>query len=216
MAWPQTILNTLMLYKYDSTIFDGFRVPGDIDKNTVIDAILTRTADLSVIYTSPEYIKNMIMLWTNKNFSVWNELYKTLHYDYNPIHNYDRTEDGWDTLDGKQKETRDLTNVDDYSRDLQDASNNLDKIAAFNEGLADHGAQSGTINYTGTSKDTKKDTGTIDNKTDNINHHYLRAFGNIGVTTTKELIQAQRELVQFNLIDFIVDDYMTNFCVMVY
>lgn len=216
MGYHDATLSTLMLYKYDNTLFDYFTVPDGMDKQNVIDSILLETAEMSVIYTAPIALKETIGIWSRKNFDVWNELYKTLHYEYNPIHNYDRTEEGEDILDGKEKETRNLTNTDDYSRNLQDTSDTLNKVAAFNEGLADSNASHSDVDYTGTSKDTKTDTGTIDNKTDNTNKHYLRAYGNIGVTTTQKMIEEQRDIVQFNLTDYIVTDYKKNFCVAVY
>ena len=40
--------------------------------------------------------------------------------------------------------------------------------------------------------------------------------GNVGVTTTQQMIQSQRDVVQFNVIDHIIQDFITRFCVMVY
>lgn len=216
MAWRNAIISTLMLYQYDHTLFEGFLVPGDMVKETVVDTILSETAELSVIYPSPSGLKEMIRLWTKKNFNVWDELWKTLHYEYNPIHNYDRTEEGLDTLDGKAVETRDLTNRDEFERNLQDNGSNLTQVAAFNQGLADSNKNVGEVTYSGNTVDTKRDTGNVTDKTDNVNNHFLRAYGNIGVTSTQELIQQQRDLVQFNLTDYILNDYKSTFCVLTY
>lgn len=40
--------------------------------------------------------------------------------------------------------------------------------------------------------------------------------GNIGVTATQDLIQKQREVVQFNIYDFIAESFKKEFCLMVY
>lgn len=40
--------------------------------------------------------------------------------------------------------------------------------------------------------------------------------GNIGVTATQDLIQKQREVVQFNVYDFIAESFKKEFCLMVY
>lgn len=40
--------------------------------------------------------------------------------------------------------------------------------------------------------------------------------GNIGVTTTQQMIREQREIVQFNLYQFITESFKQNFCVMVW
>lgn len=244
MGVRNAILSTLALYKWDNSIFDRFRVPGDLVKQDVVDSILLKTAEMSVIYSSPYSLKNMIGLWTNKNFSVWKELWDTTQYEYNPIWNYDRTEESTDTHTGNTLETRDLTKHSDYERDLNDSAritteedakeknetqlNN--QVAAFNEGLADSTAShqvddrsvdrgittNNNVDQTGTTNTTDTDEGTIRDDRDLTDKHEMRAYGNIGVTTTQDMINQQRELVQFNLIDYIVDDYMQNFCVMVY
>lgn len=40
--------------------------------------------------------------------------------------------------------------------------------------------------------------------------------GNIGVTTTQQMIEAERELVKFNIYDFIIDSFKARFCILVY
>ena len=40
--------------------------------------------------------------------------------------------------------------------------------------------------------------------------------GNIGVTATQDLIQKQREVVQFNIYDFIAESFKKEFCLMIY
>lgn len=55
---------------------------------------------------------------------------------------------------------------------------------------------------------TTKDRG--ENKTVTIRQ------GNIGVTSTQSLIQEERELDKFSTIDYIIDDFRFNFCLLVY
>ena len=40
--------------------------------------------------------------------------------------------------------------------------------------------------------------------------------GNIGVTTTQSMIQEEREVVQFNVINYIIDSFKQRFCLLVY
>ena len=40
--------------------------------------------------------------------------------------------------------------------------------------------------------------------------------GNIGVTTTQEMIKQEREIVNFDIVDIIVKEYINEFCIMVY
>lgn len=46
--------------------------------------------------------------------------------------------------------------------------------------------------------------------------HEMRAHGNIGVTTTQEMIKQEREVDMFNLYDIIIADFKAKFCILVY
>ena len=48
-----------------------------------------------------------------------------------------------------------------------------------------------------------------------ITHSYTE-YGNIGVTTTQQMLQAQRDLAMFNIFDLITKDFIKQFCIMVY
>lgn len=41
-------------------------------------------------------------------------------------------------------------------------------------------------------------------------------WGNIGVTTTQQMIDEQRRVVQFNLTDHIISDFKNRFCILIY
>ena len=43
-----------------------------------------------------------------------------------------------------------------------------------------------------------------------------RIHGNIGVTSSQQLIQSEREVAEFCMVDYIVNDFISRFCVMVY
>ena len=74
----------------------------------------------------------------------------------------------------------------------------------------------GTITdaHTGTITDARvidrdtSDTGTIST--------YRTEQGNIGLTSTQDLIKAQREVVQINMMDIIIHDFIDRFCLKIY
>lgn len=52
---------------------------------------------------------------------------------------------------------------------------------------------------------------------DDENREYTRKEqGNIGITTTQQMIREEREVDKFNLMDYIIDSFMQRFCLMVY
>lgn len=248
MAYRNAIISALALYHANESLFQYFALPEGLDKQTCIDTILIETADMSVVYTNPNKLMEMIGIWTNKNFQVWQKLYDSTQFDYNPIWNYDRHEEGTDNYDDKFNHTQNYNKTskttEDYERNLnektkfnstgnnsyEDETNN--EVSAFNEGLTpkektnQSGSGNNTVNndnnidQTGTTNNTINNTDTINdtvgNTTDHNSEHTLRGWGNIGVTTTQQMITQEREVVQFNVIDYIVNDFKKTFCIMVY
>ena len=44
----------------------------------------------------------------------------------------------------------------------------------------------------------------------------IRRTGNIGVTSSQQLIEAEREVADFNMVEFITDSFKKRFCIMIY
>ena len=80
--------------------------------------------------------------------------------------------------------------------------------------IGNQGTQTGTIGNQGT------DTGTIGNQgteTGTVGvSESIRAVGNIGVTTTQQMIEQERNVVQFNVMDYIINEYKNQFCIQIY
>lgn len=87
-------LSPLGLYNWDNTIFDLMQLPEELDRDVLIKNILYSTAELEVLYPNPVVFKNLVGLWSAKNIDVWQRLYNTTQYEYNPIENYNRYEEG--------------------------------------------------------------------------------------------------------------------------
>lgn len=223
-----SLLTVEGLYNYDNTLFDGFNVPEGLVKQIAIDAILMQTRELEILYPDFTYMKNRITIWSNKYQINWKKLYDTTVLEYNPIENYDRMEDWTDTDDetstSARDNTRNTTNTvkSTSTNEIMNNVNVTDQNTAFNAGLADHAKQitdgDTTENVSITNTETGKDT-----ENENVNggrtgRHTKtgRAHGNIGVTTSQQMIQSERDLVVFNLYDVIAESFIENFCLMVY
>ena len=87
-------MSPLGLYRWDETIFDLMQIPEALDKPTLIDNLLSETAELEVLYPNPVVFKNLVGVWSAKQIDIWNRLYATTQYEYNPIENYNRYETG--------------------------------------------------------------------------------------------------------------------------
>ena len=276
-------LSPLGLYNWDSTVFDLMQIPEALDRDTLVKNLLAETAELEVLYPNPVVFKNLVGVWSAKQIDIWNRLYSTTQYEYNPIENYDRHETGSDSgtgstthsgTDGRTeaittggKDTLDMTRRDggtevvdtEYSNEQggEDKVTGTDKkghwIAGFNsqgsgsdDGLVkqtrDQDDASTTTEYGKTEEGTGSTTTTFGKtetnkdettygKTENVQEtktygeqiqttsgglHELRAHGNIGTTTTQQMIREQRSIELFNLYDIIIEDFKMRFCILVY
>ena len=233
----KTLFSILSMYKYDSSIFDDFEVPSGIDKDLLVDNLIVELAPLEILYSDPEFMKFAINAWSSKEFEKWQELYNTTQYEYDAIENFNRTEVSTDT------ETRNLLNVENEERDftvtngetvvidseVNNSGNDVvsEEVAGFNsEDLNDskadtttYGSKSESDNTTttdqegtdkGTSSNIKTDSGTVTNGRES------NFKGNIGVTTTQQMIQQQRDVVEFNIYDYIIGSFKRRFCLMLW
>lgn len=94
-------LSPLGLYNWDNSIFDLMQIPSELDRNTLVQNLLAETAELELLYPNPVVFKNLVGVWSAKQIDIWNRLYATTQYDYNPIENYNRYETGSDSGTGR-------------------------------------------------------------------------------------------------------------------
>lgn len=222
-------LSILGLYQREPTLFDELELPGSMNKDVLIDNILYEAATLEAYYPDPNFMKFMIGRWSFMNQSVWQKLYDTTVLEYNPIFNYDRTEE-WSeneqmldkrTLAGTERET----STDNSSGEIRSSGTVQSELNVSGYNESSYVPREQTIEtpdtLTSNTSETdkivsidKNDTENMDRKRDNIRTG--RAFGNIGVTTTQQMIQQERETVLFNMYKVITDSFIERFCLMIY
>lgn len=221
----RAILSILGLYQYSTDIFDLFKLPDGVSLDSVRDNILMELAELELLYPSGTFMKTAIGIWSTKQLPVWEKLYATTNLEYNPIHNYDRTEEWTEEETGNRNESRTQSQESsgESSGTVQNSGEDTVKsdVSAFNEtSYTPKELQTTTLGTENTSSGTAKQTTDITDDTDENssrnNTRTGRAFGNIGVTTTQQMIEAERNVVKFNIIDYIVEDFKNRFCLLIY
>lgn len=190
-------MTIISLYNYDNSLFDSFNVPGAMpaanipaaQKSVAIAKILLDCAELEVMYPDPDFMKYAITNWSAINAKKWEKLWYTENVNYDPIAN----------VDALEQETHDLK----YSRDLKYGIDDKGNYQGFNSStyrnVSQQDAQNTEDGYT-------DDTGTITKE----------RHGNIGVTSTQQLINQEREAADFSMYQVIADDFKKSFCVLVY
>ena len=113
-------MDLIGLYNYDQTLLDCLTLPEDLeDKRDIIkENILLETAERELIYPDVTFLKYAIGVWSAKQSPIWEELYKTTQYEYNPIWN----------VDGTVIEDRDLEGTDYLTDDHTTTRTHTDTI----------------------------------------------------------------------------------------
>lgn len=196
-------LSVLGMYQQDETILNStnFPLPEDVDRTILLPLILSETAELEVVYPDPTTFKIVCKAWANARASAWERIIAALDAEYNPIHNYDRTE---------TEAIEDEENIDDT------------------ESIEDETSGSATGQVTGFNSNTfTDDSKTIDSGSFDRDRSYgrdrtfgrsrtLRAYGNIGVTTNMDMVTQEVEGRKTDIYRIIADEFTRYFCILVY
>lgn len=191
-------LTLIGLYNEDNTIFDLFTVPAEIDKETLINNILLRSGEFEVLYPDPEFMKASIGNFANAWQPTFERWVNALSLEYNPLENYDRKEDWTDTRNGHNSGTTSGT-----------TSNTLtNKVSAYDAGdaLTTRGQD---VNY-------GADSSSSSGESHEGAKHDGRIHGNIGVTTSQQMLLSELDLGYWNVYEKITDLFLTHFVIPVY
>lgn len=151
-------LTVLGLYNNDNSLFSEMAYPegfSDDDKQTVVGNILSECAELEILFPDYDTCKTMIGLWSKINLSVWNRIFSVSQLSYNPIENYNRTEQ--ETITGDLREVHSGNDVNRLSGQDVQATTGSDTISNTGE---ETNTQSGTDSTQGIRKNTQTNSGT--------------------------------------------------------
>ena len=211
------MMSILSLYNYDNSIFNDLEVPEGMDKDNTIDNILLECAELSLVYTEPVFMRRAIKQWSDKEQKIWEKLWATENLEYNPIWNVDGTVTEFETIE--RDKTNDIdrtTSTGEMTSDDVDQTT-TDSVTGYNSAAwQDH-----TKSVIDNDRDISRSVSGSDNVDESESEDSERSLvtkrtGNIGVTTTQQMIREEREIAQFNTIDYITQSFKKRFCVMVY
>lgn len=205
----QAWLSLLGLYNWDNSIFDNMVLPEGFtpdDKTTLINNLLMETAELEVLYTDPDFIKNAIEAWSAKEVYTWTRLYDAMMAQYSPIENFDRYED----VDEQNRGAMTHSGTDSVSGSGEDTITN--KITSFdNNTFVDHDK---AIAGKGSTDTTTYGHVVTDSTGRKIISHL---HGNIGVTTNQQMLEAELQTrPKINIYRIIIDSFRERFCLLVY
>lgn len=292
------LLSLVAIYNYDNTILEALKnyVPKKpsnteyavldftpIDFETLKSLMLLRAAEMSLVYSDIDLFKFALRAWCCANKDVWQRLYDTLWYKYDPLFSKIRsytlerktqlnrdTEERTDQSDTNTIEREDNTKTDrdrntkttenttahdganeTVNRSGNDSATDTQYVQAFNDIGANRWHEKEQNKHTGnvtenattnSSEDITQQVNGSESTDEDIVTQYTQDVKELldreinkngkqldvgkvddviketitGQRAFQELIVLQREIAEFNLYDYIVEDFVKHFCIMVY
>lgn len=141
---------------------------------------------------------NYITLYGKSHKYEYDKLVDTLSLEYNPIENYSMTEKGTDTRTPNITQTNKGVNTNTTGLDtsITTGKTTFDKSDSFINDTK-------TTN-TGTNTDTQDINTTVTTAGNEKTVHEFTRSGNIGVTTSQQMIESERQLAMFSVVDLFV------------
>ena len=182
------------LHNYDSTIFDGWTFPEGISKETLIPALLYECSDLELTLPNADLFKIVTNGWCIRKARSWERAYTAMTEQYNPLHNYDRTELTSDLESGSSGHSGEVS------------GSNTETTAAFNSSSY---SPKGKIQ---TEQDSES-SATFGRSF----QHTTKVSGNIGVMSSQDMLNQELDVSErLDIYHIIIRDFKREFCLMVY
>lgn len=214
----------------DPTILNGITLPEGLDLDTLKNNIILECAELEVIYSAPSFFRWAVDSWAIKELPVWERMWAAISTQYNPLENYNRTETTTETgshskTDSYTDETeKSASNSGNTHSESEETTTGNHFVYGFNDNSqvkqsSDTGGA--TSESDGTSSMSGTETGELSHSGSESGNNTLsrtsRVSGNIGVTTSQQMLSAELELDRkINMYDIITRDFRNRFCILMY
>ena len=197
---PKPTLN--QLYAEQPELFRCLSIPAHLDRGLCANYIIQQLGELDTIFATPEELMGGISVWCGVNKKSWDEMWRALTASYDPISNYDRTDTETESISGAADSsftgstkssggdttTRQRQGFD--SQNFVDADKDISELGSRND--SDSSTES-------TSSSTRTKT--------------LYSSGNIGVTTSQQMIEAELSLRKKTMYGIITESFKRELCV---
>ena len=203
------LLSIMGLYEYDNTLFQGLLLPEGLNQDAVINEILLQCAELEVVYPNITIMKLAITTWSIANQYTWEKLYDTMVVEYNPIWNVDANIT--ETVSGS--ENRDIDRTGSGSNNESINLTDTEAVKGFN---SDTWADSHKNTRGGTDNTSLSSSEVINDDVARSETRTQHRTGNIGVTTTQQMLEQERQIAEFNMINYIAQSFKQRFCLLIY
>lgn len=163
----------------------------EFSADTLLAALINRGASFCVLYPDPDYFQLMNGAWWDRWKGAFEKWFTALSLEYNPIENYDRIEN-W-------------TDSGESGSEISSSGTTEGQVSAFDSST--YSPHDKEINSSGSEASAS-----------NTDEHEGRIHGNIGVTTSQQMLESEMVLQQKwgNLYNHIADVFISEMLVAVY
>lgn len=161
--------------------------------------------------------QNIAMAIFAKYSTNWEKLWSTMSVEYNPIENYSMTETETESDKHAGTNSFDGSDISVNSENTVQNTQNNNQLYGFNSTdpvNADKSMGDNIQDVSGNTNRTTKNSGT-----ENLNidrDRTLKRSGNIGVTTSQQMLQSERDLWVWNFFDTVFRDVDTFLTIQIY
>lgn len=208
--------NNYMLESGDN-LWANLKMPPEIDKDTLIDVIMLRGGEFEILYSNPFFFKSMIGVWSDQWQSTFEKWVKALNIEYDPLYNYDRHEE-YEDIRTEKEDINKKENVKANDSSVSSGSGNTTNTkSAYNSpDYTPHDKSDSSSTGRNTSNSATDVNGTQGrNLSGNIKHN-AHLYGNIGVTTSQQMLRDELDINAWNLYEHIAEMFCSEFCIYVY
>lgn len=164
--------------------------------NTVSEQYVELIPD---VQSACQYLGYKFNKWKDDRQAGFYNLYKALRAKYNPIHNYDKVIDSETQYTGKEKDEYSKSGTETNSKSYGEDTSIISKTPFDSNSFLDNTKE---VNQTHTDTDTLSFTNRKDTNeksfTDRKDIYHYEERGNIGVTTTQQMITSQFPLTELD------------------
>lgn len=198
-------LNLMYEQDHGNNIFEDINIPEGINKDTLITRIMFRCMEFSVMHTDPDFAHYQILNFFDIHYETFSRWIRALEVDYDPLENYNRYEE----YHGSGEHDNSIV-TDEDTRIDSEGTDKTDRSAFNDSGYEPYDRLVKTDGSIGSANTDTADAGTY------ADDHTIHTHGNIGVTTSQQMLESEWEVAKLNVYTAIADMFCDEFCIMVY
>lgn len=177
-------------------LFQQLTLPDDVDKEVCIQNILLQCDDKELLYPDSAFMIDAIGMWSKKWQRTFQKWVDVLGIEYNPLENYDRQEAWSDSTSTSESNSASASD--------SATNSNYGDTSAFN--VSTYSPESKAEGNTSASSTSQASSNQFEQS-----GHSGRIHGNIGVTTSQQMLLAELDVDRFNIYEEIALIFMREF-----